>query len=116
MRGHNFWWFSLLSVLAVAGEPGAQGYQAQIVNAPVVRATVSFELYRDYLIVASGKAGKWKGLHLLIDTGATPTVLDRQLAKKLSVEEEPDSITVMNGRVAAGRATLPSLEFGPMRR
>jgi predicted aspartyl protease len=115
MRGLNFWCFSLLTVLAVAGEPGARGYQARMVNPPVTKATVRFELYRDYLIVASGKAGKWKGLNLLIDTGATPTVLDRQLAQKLGLEEESSSITLVNGKMGAGRATLPSLEFGPMR-
>ena len=116
MRGRNFCVFSLLTVLAVAGEPGAKGYQPRIVNATVVKATVKFELYRDYLIVAPGTAGKWKDLHLLIDTGATPTVLDRQLAQKLGLVEEPASITFVNGKMAAGRATLPSLEFGPMRR
>jgi predicted aspartyl protease len=116
MRGRNFCWLSLLIVLAVAGERGAKGYQTQSVNTPVMKASVKFELYRDYLIVAPGKAGKWKGLNLLIDTGATPTVLDRQLAQKLGLEEEPASITLVNGKMAAGRATLPSLELGPMRR
>src|ERR1700722_17801790 len=116
MRGQNFGWLSLLVVLAVAGERGAKGYQTQSVNTPVMKASVKFELYRDYLIVAPGKAGKWKGLNLLIDTGATPTVLDRQLAQKLGLEEEPASITLVNGKMAAGRATIPSLEFGPMRR
>jgi predicted aspartyl protease len=116
MRGRKFCVLSLLTVLAVAGEPGAKGYQVRLVNATRVKATVNFELYRDYLIVAPGKAGKWKGLRLLIDTGATPTVLDRQLAQKLGLVEEPASITLVNGKMAAGRATLPSLEFGPMRR
>ena len=116
MRGRNFCWLILLTILAVGGEPGAKGYQAQIVNATVMKASVKFELYRDYLIVAPGKAGKWEGLHFLIDTGATPTVLDRQLAQKLGLEEEPASITLVNGKMPAGRAILPSLEFGPMRR
>ena len=108
-------WLSLLIVLAVAGERDAKGYQ-ESANTPVMKATVKFDLYRDYLIVAPGKAGKWKGLNLLIDTGASPTLLDRQLAQKLGLEEEPASITLVNGKMAAGRATLPSLELGPMRR
>lgn len=116
MRGRNFGWLSLLVVLAVAGERDAKGYQTQSANTPVMKASVKFDLYRDYLIVAPGKAGKWKGLNLLIDTGATPTLLDRELAQKLGLEEEPASITLVNGKMAAGRATLPSLELGPMRR
>src|ERR1700722_16573323 len=116
MLVRNFCMLSFLTVLALAGESGAKGYQARIGNDPGVKTTVRFELYRDYLIVASGTAGKWKGLHFLIDTGATPTVLDRQLAQKLGLEEEPASITLVNGKTAAGRATLPNIEFGPMRR
>jgi predicted aspartyl protease len=108
MRGHSLFCISLLTVLLVAGEPPAKGYTDG--------QTVRFDLYRDYLIVAKGSAGPLKGLHFLVDTGASPTVLDRPLAQKLQLEEIPASIAVVEGSVHAGQATLPSLQFGPMRR
>jgi hypothetical protein len=109
MRGHAFCWFSLLTVLLMAGEPPARGYG----NQP---DTVHFDLYRDYLIVVRGSAGPLKGLNFLLDTGASPTVLDRRVAEKLHLDQLPASIAVVGGSVEAAQATAPTLEVGPARR
>jgi predicted aspartyl protease len=66
--------------------------------------------------VVRGSAGPLKDLNFLLDTGASPTVLDRRLAKKLQLEELPGVLAGLNGRVAAGRAIAPSLQIGPTRR
>jgi predicted aspartyl protease len=110
MRGRNFWCLSVLTLLTVASEPVARASQEAL------KATVSFTLFHDYLIVAQGSAGSLKGLNFLVDTGASPTVLDRRLAQRLGLEELPGSIVFINGRVPAGRAVVPNLEFGPMQR
>jgi predicted aspartyl protease len=109
MRGHAFCWFSLLTVLLIAGEPPARGYGNQ-------HDTVHFDLYRDYLIVVRGSAGPLKGLNFLLDTGASPTVLDRRVAEKLHLDQLPASIAVVGGSVEAAQATAPTLEIGPARR
>ena len=106
MRGHAFCWFSLLTVLLMVGEPSARGYGNQ-------HDTVHFDLYRDYLIVVRGSAGPLKGLNFLLDTGASPTVLDRRVAEKLHLDQQPASISVVGGSVEAAQATAPSLEVGP---
>jgi predicted aspartyl protease len=93
----------------MAGEPPARGYGNQ-------RDTVHFDLYRDYLIVVRGSAGPLKGLNFLLDTGASPTVLDRRVAEKLHLEQLPASIAVVGGSVEAAQATAPILEVGPARR
>jgi hypothetical protein len=108
MRGHTFCCLSLLAVLALAGQPLSWGYRDG--------QGVSFDLYRDYLIVAQGSAGPLKGLNFLLDTGANPSVIDRRLAQRLHLQESPASLAVIAGNVPAGRAVLPSLEFGPLRR
>src|SRR5271170_5530165 len=110
MRGGNFWCLSLLTLLTLAVEPIAQASQ----EAP--KATVSFTLYHNYLIVAQGSAGPLKGLNFLVDTGASPSVLDRRLAQRLGLDELPGSIVFVNGRVPAGQAIVPNLEFGPTQR
>jgi Aspartyl protease len=108
MRGRNTWLLVLLILLAVAGVPTANGYT----KGP----EVSFDLYHDYLIVVRGSAGPVKGLNFLLDTGANPTILDRRLARSLHLDELPGLLAGVNGTVAAGKATVPSLQLGPMRR
>jgi hypothetical protein len=108
MRGRNLCLLSVLTVLLLSGEPGARGYT----DGQAIR----FDLYHGYLIVGRGSAGPLKGLHFLIDTGASPTVLDRRLSQKLHLEELPASIDVLEGNVQAGKAVIPSLQFGPMQR
>lgn len=107
MRGPNYCLFSLLTVLLVAAEPAARGMDGQAVR---------FALYHDYLIVGRGSAGPLKGLNFLLDTGASPTVLDRRLAQRLHLEEQPTNLALLNGDVTAGQAIVPSIEFGPIRR
>jgi predicted aspartyl protease len=109
MRGHAFCWFSLLTVLLMVGEPSARGYGNQ-------HDTVHFDFYRDYLIVVRGSAGPLKGLNFLLDTGASPVVLDRRVAERLQLDQRPASIAVLGGSVQAGQATVPSLEVGPVHR
>jgi hypothetical protein len=109
MRGHAFCWFSLLTVLLMVGEPLAIGYGNQ-------HDTVHFDLYRDYLIVVRGSAGPLKGLNFLLDTGASPTVLDRRVAEKLHLDQLPASISVVGGSVEATQATAPTLDVGPAHR
>ncbi len=109
MRGRSYWLLSLLTILAVAFEPVAKGSGGR-------STTIGFDLYRGYLIVVRGSAGPQRGLNFLLDTGANPTVLDQRLAQTLRLDEVPGVLTVINGRVAAGRAIAPSLQIGPSRR
>jgi predicted aspartyl protease len=106
MRKRNFWWLTLVTIMPLANPPAARGYTE--------KQTLKFDLYRDYLIVAQGSAGPLKGLNFLVDTGASPTVLDRRLAQKLHLEELPASIAVLEGSVQAGQAVVPALHFGPL--
>jgi predicted aspartyl protease len=108
MRGRNNWLLVFLILLTVAGVPAASGYT----KSPELR----FDLYRDYLIVVQGSAGPVKGLNFLLDTGASPTILDRQVARSLHLDELPGLLAGVNGTVAAGKAIVPSLQVGPMRR
>jgi predicted aspartyl protease len=83
---------------------------------PPVEGTVKFDLYQDYLMVARGSAGALKGLTFLIDTGASPSVLDPRLAQKLHLLPAPARISVVGGSVQAGTAIAPSLNLGPITR
>ena len=77
-------------------------------------ATVRFELYRDYLIVLQARVGPLKGLNFLLDTGATPTVIDPHLAGKLHLQSTATDIAVLQGTAHGATATLPNLEVGSL--
>src|SRR5882757_7771826 len=106
MRGHAFCWFSLLTVLLMAGEPPARGYGNQ-------HDTVHFDLYRECLSVVRGSAGPLKGRNSLLDTGASPTVLDRRVAQNLHLHQLPAIIAVFGRSRSAPHATAPARQLGP---
>jgi hypothetical protein len=104
---------AVLTGLPAFGQPSAQQQQNAYPNRPA-KTKVSFELYRDYLIVVHGSAGPLKGLNFLVDTGATPSILGPQLAKRLHLNAAPVEIPVLNGNVQGGMAILSSLQLGPI--
>jgi predicted aspartyl protease len=123
MRDRGFWsgfsirrfWISVVMGFALTGHALALGYQ-EMGPRQVTEGTVRFQLYWGYLIVAQGSAGPLKGLSFLLDTGASPTVLDPRVARALHLMEEPASITVVGGSVQAGKTVVPDLSFGPVQR
>jgi len=114
MRNRGFW-MSLVVGLVLTGQALAMGNQ-EIGPRQVTEGTVGFNLYWGYLIVAQGSAGNLKDLNFVLDTGASRTVLDPRVARKLHLEEESASIVVVGGNVKAASASLPSLSFGPLQK
>jgi len=78
-------------------------------------AEIPFKLYRDYAIVVRGSVGDCDKLNLFIDTGASSTVVDLALARKLRLPVSPRTIQVFSNAVASGDVVLPSLQLGPVR-
>jgi predicted aspartyl protease len=111
----RLWWLGVLLSLALTGQSFAMA-DAEIGPRQPMEGTVRFNLYRGYLMVARGSAGTAKGLTFLLDTGASSSVLDPQLARKLHLQSFPASIAVLGGSVPAERSVAPSLSVGPMQR
>lgn len=108
MRNRYLRLLSLLLLLALAGEASARGYTDG--------KPLRFDLYRGYLIVFRGAAGPLKDLNFVLDTGASPTVVDRKLMQKLHLGETPGVLAGINGRAQTGMTTVPSLQFGAVRK
>ncbi len=111
----RFRWFVILLGLVLAGQSFALADQ-EIGPRQPVEGTVNFDLYRGYLMVARGSAGTVKGLTFLLDTGASSSVLDPQLARRLHLQRLPASISVLGGSVQAEKSVAPSLNVGLMQR
>ena len=80
---------------------------------------VPFKLYRDHLVVATGRLGNIENRNLLIDTGASPTVIDEALAHELPLKpvcRPANGMTVVGGVAQIYYAVLENLDFGPVHR
>jgi hypothetical protein len=113
MRGHDFRLLVVWTILAFIGQPTARAYREPSHPQAV---SVNFSLYSDYLIVVRGSAGPLKDLNFLLDTGTSPTILNQRLAQRLHLNPTPATIAVLNGNVQGAMATVPSLQFGPIRK
>lgn len=135
MRSRPCSFFYVLLGLALATQPFARGFEepgpnptisgasptpsslGQTFRKDTASAAVRFDLYQGYLIVVHGSVGPLKDLNFFVDTGATPTILDLRIARKLNLEEaSPASIVILGGRAEGGKAILPWLELGPVQR
>ena len=85
---------------------------------PSVDGVLRFELYRGYLMVARGSVGPLKGLHFLIDTGTSTTLIDSRIARRLNLQGLPEEVNIMffNGGAGAMKAKVPSIVLGPVHR
>ena len=120
MRGRYYYLLVvMLAGLAAAQPPSSGQFSGTETEAEIPlasKATVRFDLYRSYLILVRGSAGQLRNLNLLLDTGSSSTILDERVALRLHLVEKTAVIALINGRVRARTAILPSLEFGPLRR
>jgi predicted aspartyl protease len=80
---------------------------------------VPFKLYRKHLVVVTGRLGQIEHRNLLIDTGASPTVVDEALAHELGLKPigfSANGMTVIGGVTQTYYAVLQSLDLGPVHR
>jgi predicted aspartyl protease len=80
---------------------------------------VPFRLFGNHLVVITGSLGEAQSRLLLIDTGTNPSVVDRETAQELGLQEiagQSMDVYVMNATVRTHLAVLPNVAFGPVRR
>jgi predicted aspartyl protease len=80
--------------------------------APVL---VPFELESGFLIVVRGQIGTVGALRFILDTGATRSVIDAKLAKRLRLPRLEDAATHTYDKIASAKMTVVSdLRIGPL--
>lgn len=75
---------------------------------------VPFKLYRGYVIVVRGSIGNLKNLRFIIDTGAAPSVVDVEIARKLHLTGRRERVSVFNRSLDTERVVVPNVDLGPL--
>jgi hypothetical protein len=103
---------SLLLALLMSGNPAtAQSNSAQSTN---VYEVIPAKLYHGYLMVVQGTIGNLGKRNLAIDTGAMPSVLDRELAKKLHLVAKREQLRVVDRNLKSEAASVPDIAIGSL--
>ncbi|HEU5234269.1 MAG TPA: aspartyl protease family protein [Terriglobales bacterium] len=76
--------------------------------------SVDFKLRNNYLIVTKCSIADRPDLVAVIDTGATETVIDTKLAKRLRLPLTADTATFGTGQAAVSAVSIPDLTVGPV--
>jgi predicted aspartyl protease len=82
-------------------------------NTPV--NVLPFKIYGQQLIVVQGSIGSLEKRNFIIDTGAYPSVIDRDVAQKLSLSGHLEELDAVDRTVSSLAVTLPEIEIGPVR-
>jgi hypothetical protein len=113
----------LLAILTLSGAelswsqatvepPPPSASQTQLLTK--VPVTLPIRVYLDYLVLVEGSIGNIDKLSLLVDTGASPSVIDQKIARHLNLTEQPDRVNLWSKSFQARRVVLPSLRLGPL--
>lgn len=96
---------------------GASSLQtcAQIPPKLPASTAVLFELRSGFLIVVHGQIGTIDGLRFILDTGATRSVIDAKLAKKLGLADQLNGATHSFDEVIPAKVIrLSDITIGPL--
>jgi len=86
-----------------------------VAASPTEEQVIPFKLYSDYIVVVQGTIGNMTRRNLVIDTGAYPSVIDRDLAKRLGLAGQKGTMRVLEQTLTAESVWLPEIEIGSVR-
>lgn len=72
-----------------------------------------FRLRWGYLVIVEGSIGHLQKLNFLVDTGASPSVIDQKISHDLGLTEQRARVTLSTKSVQTHLVVLPSLLLGP---
>lgn len=77
---------------------------------------IGFTLYEGYLVVVDGRIGDLDHRKLLLDTGSSPSMIDKSIAEKLGLQGIARGLSLFNKNLSSQSVILPSVDIGPVYR
>jgi predicted aspartyl protease len=75
---------------------------------------IPFRLVDGWAVVVRGTVGGEPNRTILIDTGAVPSAISKEMAKKLGLLGSVEKISVMNRAIDVERVRVPNVQLGPV--
>jgi len=108
--------FAFLGAFLMHGFAGAdQGISSEKSVQGDAIVGVPFKLHHGFAIVVRGSIGAAKNLNFLIDTGASPSVVDCRVARKLRLAVSSGQLSTFTQKIAVGQAIAADVRLGPFR-
>ncbi len=77
---------------------------------------IRLKIYRNFLVVAEGQIGRApERLNFVLDTGATPSVINLKVATEIGLRTIPSSTVALGTQVSTQASTVPEIDLGPIR-
>ena len=73
-----------------------------------------FRLVDGWAVVVKGTIGSEPSRTILIDTGAVPSAISKEMAKKMGLLGTAEQISVMNRPIDVERVRVPKIQVGPV--
>ena len=73
-----------------------------------------FRLIDEWAVVVKGTIGGEPSRTILIDTGAVPSAISKEMAKKLGLLGSAEQVSVMNRAIEVERVRVPNVQVGPV--
>ena len=80
----------------------------------VQEQSVPLKIYGEHLVVVQGSIGTLQKKNLVIDTGAYPSVIDRQLARKLNLSGSNEELDAIDRTLSRPAVVVPTVDLGPI--
>ena len=78
------------------------------------RAELPFRLIDGWAVVVQGTLGGVPNRKVLIDTGAVPSAISKEMAKRLGIPGSMEQISVMNRAIDVERVRVSKVQVGPV--
>lgn len=101
----------LTSILYPASLSAAQVSSSDSRTAAV--AAIPFRLCNGNLVVVKATIGTIRNMNMILDTGTNPSAISKEIASKLKLTGESESLETLNGTIRAQKLTLHDIQLGP---
>jgi predicted aspartyl protease len=89
-------------------------FSAAYARSSATEQGLPFKIYSQQMIVVQGSIGSLRNRNLIVDTGAYPSMIDRDVAQKLSLSGHREDLDALDRTVSSMAVIIPEIEVGPI--